>query len=47
MYQNLVTSTPRSVPAIRSAMLALPPSMITFAGPAVGVLPIFSAQNRV
>ena len=32
MYQKRVTSTPRSVPAIRSAIVALPPSMITLPG---------------
>ena len=32
--------------AIRSAMVALPPSMIRFAGPAVGSLALFCAQNR-
>ena len=46
MYQKRVTSTPRSVPATRSSMLSLPPSMIRLLGPAVGVLPVFSAQKR-
>ena len=46
MYQKRVTSTPRSVPAIRSSIVAVPPSMIRLAGPAVGFLPIFSAQKR-
>ena len=46
MYQKRVTRTPRSVPAMRSSRVAVPPSMTTFDGPAVGSFPDFSAQYR-